>query len=249
LHRLLEQHETVKLLESIRVKEPPQLSRAQSTALHGTTRDTVRAKSRGKRQIGSNDSPVRSPPHISRSLTLGAASSLPLSKTTVEVLDMDQDLTPRLDNDAGELISSLLPLNFASLQLNIECLSVSVVIDRTMRTDMSTAVLLCLHPAVRSPEPGKPGTQQQQQRALAAAGTALHRTAAEDAALAAEREQGSMTFASQQAMAQQLVAGAPAGAEYVPAPLTTLTQLQVVRCATAVADVCTHSDSVASSGM
>jgi hypothetical protein len=92
----------VKLLESIRVKEPPQISRAQSTALHGTTRDAVRAKSRGKRQTGSNGSPVRSPPRISRSQTLGAAAALPLSKTTVEVLDMDQDLTPRSDTDAGK---------------------------------------------------------------------------------------------------------------------------------------------------
>jgi hypothetical protein len=128
-------------------------------------------------------------------------------------------------------------------------LLVVTVIDNAMRT--KCRLLCCAYTlaAVRSPEQGKPGTQQQQQRALAAAGTALYRIAAEDAALAAEREQGSMTFASQQAMAQQLVAGALAGAEYVPAPLTTLTQLQVVRSATAVADVCTRSNSVASSGV
>jgi hypothetical protein len=100
---------------------------------------------------------------------------------------------------------------------------------------------------VRSPEQGKASTLQQQ-RSLAATGTALYRTAAEDAALAAEREQGSMAFASQQAMAQQLVAGAPAGAEYVPAPLTTLTQLQVVHSATAQKLMRTHSDTVLGSG-
>jgi hypothetical protein len=92
--------------------------------------------------------------------------------------------------------------------------------------------------AARSPEQGRAGAQQRQ---LAAAGTALYRTAAEEAFLAAEREQGSMTFASQQAMAQQLVAGAAAGAEYVPAPLTTLTQLQVVR---STSCSCVHSSAV-----